>query len=153
MSITIRRNPVREMMALQNAMDRFFEDSWRGFEGNDNVLALDVHESDEAYLLMANTPGVSAEDIDITLHDGVLTITAEVRTPDVKEGVRVHIQERPSGTYTRTLRLPKAVNNEGVEASYDNGVLILTLPKSVDAQPRQIPIKVNSRLAEINDSN
>jgi HSP20 family protein len=150
MSIVIRRNPIREMAAMQTAMDRFFEDTLRGFEGNDNALALDVHESDEAYLLMSNLPGISTDDIDITLHDGVLTISAELPKAEVNEGIRVRIQERPYGTYTRSLRLPKAVDNNAVEAAYENGVLMLTLPKSAEAQPRQIPIRTNGTLTDGN---
>lgn len=151
MSIVIRRNPMREIAAMQNMMDRFFEDTLRGFEGNmDNMLALDVHESDEAYLLLANLPGVNAENIEVTLHDGVLHISAELPKAEVAEGVRVRLEERPYGTYTRSIRLPKAVNNSGVEAAYENGVLALTLPKSEEAQPRQIPIKVSGNLSDGN---
>jgi HSP20 family protein len=149
MSIVIRRNPIREMATMQNVMDRFFEDTWRNFDGaTDNILALDVHETDNAYLLMGNLPGVNVDDIDITLHDGNLTITADLPKPETKDGVRVRLQERPYGTYSRSIRLPKAVDNNEVEAAYENGVLMLTLPKSEEAQPRQIPIKTNGALPE-----
>ncbi|MEO0562079.1 MAG: Hsp20/alpha crystallin family protein, partial [Chloroflexota bacterium] len=149
MSIVIRRNPVREMAAIQSAMDRFFDETWRNFEGNtDATLAVDVHESDQNYLLMANLPGVNSDDIDITLHDGTLTISADLPQPEVNEGVRVRVQERAYGSYSRSLRLPKAVDGDSVEAAYDNGVLVLTLPKSADAQPRQIPIRANATLSE-----
>lgn len=142
MSIVIRRNPIREMAAIQSAMDRLFEDTWRGYTSDsENTLAIDAHENDNAYVILANLPGVASDAIDITLHDGVLTISAELVQPEVAEGVRIHAQERPYGRYTRSLRLPKAVDAENVEANYENGVLALTLPKTPDAQPRQIPIK------------
>ncbi|MEM6283560.1 MAG: Hsp20/alpha crystallin family protein [Chloroflexota bacterium] len=144
MSIVIRRNPIREMAAMQSAMDRLFEDTWRGFGVNaesDNMLAVDVHENDEAYALLANVPGASPENIEITLHDSVLTINAELPQVEVEEGTRVHVAERVSGSYSRSLRLPKAVDASAVEAAYENGVLTLTLPKTPDAQPRQIPIR------------
>ncbi|MEO1439336.1 MAG: Hsp20/alpha crystallin family protein [Chloroflexota bacterium] len=144
MSIVIRRNPIREMAAMQNAMDRLFEDTWRGMGLNaeaDNTLAIDVHENDEAYTLLANVPGANPANIEITLHDSVLTINADLPQADVEDGTRVHINERVSGTYVRSLRLPKAVDASAVEAAYENGVLVLTLPKTPDAQPRQIPIR------------
>jgi HSP20 family protein len=153
MSILIRRNPIREMAAMQRAVDRLFEDTWREFgmeQGGDNVLALDVHESDQAFLITANIPGVNMESVEVTLHDGVLSISAELPQPEVKEGVRVRLQERPFGTYSRTVRLPKAVDGEKVEAAYENGVLALTLPKTPDAQPRQIPIRNSGNLASQN---
>lgn len=147
MSILIRRNPIREMAAMQSAMDRLFEDTWRGFNvESDNVLGIDVHETDEAYTLFSNLPGVSADNIEITLHDGVLTIGAELPKLMIEEGVRVHVAERPYGHYTRTIRLPKAVDSNAVEADYNNGVLVLSLPKTAEAQPRQIPIRNSGML-------
>jgi len=147
MSIVIRRNPIREMVAMKSAMDRLFEDTWRGINSeSENTLAVDVHENEQAYTLLTNVPGVNPENIEITLHDGVLTINAEIPKVEIAEGVRVHIQERASGSYTRTLRLPKAVSSDGVEAAYENGVLALTLPKTPDAQPRHIPIKTTPSL-------
>ncbi len=151
MSILIRRNPIREIAAMQSAMDRLFEDTWRGYtEQNENMLAIDVHENDNAYMLLSNIPGVNAEDVEITLHDGVLSVSAELPRTEVAEGVRVHAQERPFGRYTRTIRLPKAVDTDAVEAAYENGVLALTLPKTPDAQPRQIPIKTSGTLPSAN---
>jgi HSP20 family protein len=148
-NILIRRNPIREMAAMQSAMDRLFEDTWRNFgTDNDNMLVIDVHENSSAYTLMANLPGVPSDQIEVTMHDGVLTINAELPRTEVEEGTRVHIQERPYGQYTRSLRLPRAVNAEAIEAGYENGVLLLTLPKTPDAQPRQIPIKGAPALKE-----
>jgi len=144
---------MREIAAMQSMMDRFFEDSLRGFDTTaDNTLALDIHESDEAYLLLANLPGVNSDNIEVTLHDGLLHISAEMPKAEVAEDVRVRMEERPYGTYTRSIRLPKAVDNTAVEAAYENGVLALTLPKAEDAQPRQIPIKVNGTLTDGNNS-
>lgn len=151
MSIIIRRNPVREIAEMQRVMDRLFDDTWRNFGGDDNndrVLAIDVHETADAYILMANLPGVQPQDIDITLHDGVLTLSGSIQRTEASEGVRVHIQERIYGQFTRSLRLPKAVDADHVEAHYENGVLTLTLPKTPDAQPRQIPVKNGKLLVE-----
>lgn len=157
MSIVIRRNPIREMAAIQNAMDRLFEDTWRStglLDGDRNaILAIDVHENESGYILMSNLPGVNADQIDVTVHDGVLTITAELPQAEPAEGTRVLVNERPYGHYSRSLRLPKAVDANNVEANFDDGVLTLHLPKSADAQPRQIQIKkANGVLSDINES-
>lgn len=154
MSIVIRRNPIREMASFQSALDRFFDDAWRGAELDErsNMLAVDLHESNDAYILMSNVPGVNSEDIEITLHDGVLNISCDLPKVEPDEGIRVHVNERPFGSYTRSLRLPKAVDAEHVEAAYENGVLTLTMPKTPDAQPRNIPIKTRKVLTEGNGS-
>ncbi len=147
MSILIRRNPIRDMAAMQSAMDRLFDDAWRGMaDDNERVLAIDVHEADDAYTIMTNVPGVDSENIDITLHDGILTIAAELPKAQAEDGVRVHVAERVYGQFTRTISLPKAVDSERVEATFDNGVLTLFLPKTAEAQPRQIPIKAGNVL-------
>jgi len=130
------------MAAMQNTMDRLFEDAWRGMaDDNERVLAIDVHEAEDAYTIVTNVPGVESDNIEITLHDGILTIAAELPRAEVAEGTRVHVAERVYGQFSRTVRLPKAIEHDGVEATFDNGVLTLHLPKTADAQPRQIPIK------------
>lgn len=145
MSLLIRRNPVRDMVAFQSAVDRLFEDAFRSLESTtpDNVLAIDVHESESAYMLLANVPGIAPSDLEITVHDGVLSISGELRAPEAKEGIRVHIQERPFGKFTRTIKLPRTIDTDKVEARFEHGMLLVTLPKVADAQPRQISVKAN----------
>ena len=144
MAISIRTNPLREMAAMQNAMDRMFEDTWRNLSATENaLLAIDVHEDADGYTLLANVPGVDPDDIDVTMQEGAISISIDIPQPEVAEGARLHTQERPFGTFTRTLRLPRAVDPNAIEADYENGVLTLTLPKTADAQPRQIPIRRN----------
>ena len=141
----VRWNPVRELAAMQSAMDRMFEETWRDARNSvTNNLALDIHENDNAYTIVANVPGVKAEDINITLHDGVLTINAEIKKENRAEDTRTLLEERFFGSLTRRVNLPQAVQMDTVEASYDGGILTLTLPKSPDAQPRQIPVKVSA---------
>lgn len=144
MSIIIRRNPIRDMAAMQSAMDRMFEDAWRGFQPFSTVeglLALDVHETDNAYTVVANLPGLSAEAFNVTLHDGTLTISGELPQQQVAEGTRVLMQERSFGKFSRSIALPQPVDADAVEANYDNGVLTLNLPKAAHVQPRQIAVK------------
>ena len=147
-----RWNPFREMAAMQNAMDRVFEDVWRGdwptssrWAGFDTP-ALDVHENDKAYKVVTPLPGVNPDQINVRLQNGVLTISGEFEEPKVDENSKVVVRERYYGSFSRSVTLPQSVDSDKVEATYDNGVLTLNLPKSPEAQPKQITIKSSKML-------
>lgn len=148
MANIIRWNPLREMAAMQNAMDRLFDETWRNWPSyfgetatGANTLALDVHENDNQYIVTTTLPGVQAENVNVKLHNDLLTIEGEIPQHTV-ENARSLLQERVYGRFSRTLRLPQPVNRDAVEANFENGVLTLTLTKAEEAQPRQIPVKV-----------
>ena len=103
-------------------------------------LALDVNENDDVYTVTTNLPGVSLDDISVNIHDNVLTVSAEIMATEYEENTRVLIQERRSGKFGRNLRFPTAVNANAIEASFDNGVLSIVIPKAEEAKPRQIPV-------------
>jgi HSP20 family protein len=139
MATMIRWNPVREMMAMQNAFDRVWNDANRTAT---TALSLNVFESDTAYTVFAALPGTTTDNIQISLHDGVLTIAGEVPANTV-ENARVLIMERSAGNFSRSLRLPHDIDMAKVEATFENGVLTLTLPKAEEAQPRMIPVRTS----------
>ena len=145
----VRWNPFREMANMQSAMDRIFEDAWRGnwptstgWAGMDTP-ALDIHETDTAYEVAVPLPGVNPDDINVKMQNGTLTISGELPQPKVEENRKVVVQERYFGKFSRSVTLPQIVDTGKVEATYENGVLNLTLPKLPEAQPKQISIKVN----------
>lgn len=144
----VRWNPVRDMVAMQNAMDRLFEETWRNAETTANHhLPLDVYETDQAYTVVASVPGLGAEDINITLHEGTLTIAGEWVEPATdsdEKNTRALLRERTYGKFSRTINLPQIIDADAVEATYENGLLTLTLPKQPNAQPRQIPVRTNN---------
>ncbi|TVR22795.1 MAG: Hsp20/alpha crystallin family protein [Anaerolineaceae bacterium] len=143
MSTIVRWNPFREMAALQSAMDRMFDETWRNTGGViGNSIPMDVNESDTAYTITAEMPGVNADNININLHDGLLTISAEIFAPEVGENERTLVQERVYGKFSRSVRLPNTVDIDSANASFDDGVLTLVLPKTPEVQPRQIPVSV-----------
>lgn len=154
MSTITRWNPFREINAMQNFMDRLLEETARpmrsvveSYEGINGALALDVDEEESNYTVTTSLPGVRAEDIKVNLHDDLLTIEAEIPAKSVEktEGKNVRkvlMQERAWGKFSRSIRLPQTVKTDSVEASYDNGVLTLTLPKAEHVLPRSIPVKV-----------
>lgn len=149
----VRWNPFRELAAMQSAMDRIFEDTWRAYEGdNARALALDVHETDDAFFVETALPGVNPDDINITVNNGTLTITGEVKrsTDSEDENARVVMSERIYGTFSRSLNLPQSVDGDNVDATYNNGILKLTLPKTPNAKPRQIKVKSNGLLQSAN---
>ncbi|MGQ9887968.1 MAG: Hsp20/alpha crystallin family protein [Aggregatilineales bacterium] len=144
----VRWNPFREMAAMQNMMDRIFEETWRPFfeEGSTvlNTLALDLHEEDTQYIVTTELPGVKAENIHVKLDGDYLMIEGEIPEQVVeKEGRRSLIKERRYGRFSRRMRLPQSVDSDKVSATYENGVLTLTLPKSEAVQPKQIPVRVS----------
>lgn len=106
----------------------------------DSMLALDVREDDTSYTIMAAAPGVKQEDINVQLHDGVLSIEAEIKSEATRENERTLVQERRYGRFARSLRLPNDVDGDNIQARYQDGVLTLTLPKVAQAQPRKIAI-------------
>ncbi len=148
-STIVRWNPFKEMATMQSAMDRMFEDAWKGnfpsFAGwtGSDTPALDIHETDNAYEVEVPLAGVNPADIDVKLHDNVLTISGELPQPKVEDNRKVVVQERYYGKFSRSVSLPQGVDSNKVEATYDNGVLNLTLPKLPEAQPKQISVKVN----------
>jgi len=136
---------------FNNSLDDVFEGLFRPHSPNPGdvtggslVPAIDLHENDSSYTVRAEIPGVKKEDIDVTVHDGVLTINAETRYEnEEKEDGRVIRQERRYGKYVRSIRLGKDVNESHVKASYKEGVLELVLPKVEEVKPKKISIDVN----------
>lgn len=145
MTTLIRWNPLREAAGIQSTLDRLMDEQRRAYRPtwNGATLSLDVQERDNAYTVIANLPGLDAENINISFHDGVLSISAELPQPTVEENTRVLVQERFYGKISRSINLPQPINQDNIEATYEDGVLTLILPKSEDAQPRQIKVKTN----------
>jgi len=144
----VRWNPFREMANMQSAMDRIFDDAWRGNWPTTNwagfdTPALDIHETDNGYEVSVPLPGVNPDDINVRMQNGTLTISGELPQPKVEDNRKVVVQERYYGKFSRSVSLPQIVDTTKVEATYENGVLNLTLPKLPEAQPKQISIKVN----------
>lgn len=154
MTTIVRWNPIREMAAMQSAMDRLFEETWRNNRPTvaGNALALDVYENDSAYVVHTSLPGVDADKINISFQDDVLTISGEVEQHKTSEdqNTRVLLSERSYGKFSRSIRLAQAIDADKVEATFENGVLTLTMPKAPEVQPRQIPVKTNTVKASAN---
>lgn len=130
--------------------DRLFDEAWRGFGLAQDTPRfaprVDVSESDEAYTVRADLPGLEEKDIQVSLEEGVLSIQGKVESEkkdENKEGVRY--VERAKGSFHRSIELPAEIDADKVTASYRQGVLTVTLPKRPEAKPevRTIPIKTS----------
>jgi len=104
--------------------------------------AVDVYEEKDSLLVKAELPGLKKEDISISLDNGNLTLSGERKQEEKRQDAGVYHSERWVGRFHRTVSLPFRVDAEKIKASYNEGVLTVTLPKAEDAKPKQIPISV-----------
>jgi HSP20 family protein len=103
--------------------------------------ALDISERKDAYLVTVELPGVEADDLDITMEDGLLTIQGERQFAHDSSEQQFHRVERRYGAFRRSITLPAQVQAEQIEASFDNGVLQILVPKMEEAKPRRIQVR------------
>lgn len=148
MNAVIRRNPVREMMTLRNALDRMFDDSFfapfRQDELVDWGLPLDVIEQGDNFLVKASVPGINPNDLEITLENDVLCIKGETKSEKEENNERYHLRERRAGRFGRTITFPIRVNGDAITADYKDGVLTLNVPKAEEVKPRRINVSINA---------
>lgn len=115
----------------------------RSYQNRERSLGINVREEDEAYILSALVPGLTAEDLNIQVLEDVLRIEGEYKRSspaDKADEASYLVRELPTGSFTRTLRLPSAIDADHVEAKIADGVLTLTLPKAESARPKRISI-------------
>jgi len=124
--------------SLRDELDSLFESSLTGW-----LPALDAHEDKENFTVQVEVPGFKREDIQVSLQDGVLTISGERKEEKVSKETEIHRQERYYGKFTRALSLPTAVAADKVKAAYKDGILTVTLPKAEEAKPKQIDVSIN----------
>lgn len=105
------------------------------------VPQFEVKETDEAFILLADLPGVKQDDIEMQLDKNRLTISGSREAEERKEGESYHLYERSYGNFARTFALPENVDADKIEANLADGVLKVTLPKVAEAKPRKISIK------------
>jgi HSP20 family protein len=103
--------------------------------------ALDLHEDKDTLVVKVELPGMKKEDIEISLHDGCLSISGERKNEQKFEDAEVYRAERFVGRFQRTVTLPAPVAADKVKADYKDGVLTVTLPKTEEARPKQISVQ------------
>ena len=145
--MAIRRyDPFREMTTLQDEMERMFRNTLgtRDYDAATSAgawaPALDVEEDEDKFTIHVELPGVSPEDVELTLEDDVLTISGERSFYDERDAEGFKRIERRFGRFHRAVRLPDRVDADKVEASAREGLLTITVPKAEEAKPRRIEI-------------
>jgi HSP20 family protein len=144
MSNLPKREPVHEMMALREAMDRLFDEAFTrpittsGME----MPAVDLYQTESEVVVKAALPGLSSEDVDISLTADVLTLKGNYKQEeDIKEAM-YHIREHRHGMFERSIILPASIQPDKAKAGFDKGILSIVLPKTEKAKPKTVNIKV-----------
>lgn len=148
----IRWEPFRESISLRQAMDRLFEQS---FVRPSRVLALvgdgiqppiDMYQTPNEVVVKTSLPGVKPEDVEVTITDDTLIIKGKTKATEEVKREDYLCREHHYGSFTRSIALPQGLHSEKAEATAENGVLTLTIPKAEDVKPKTIEIKVKGTI-------
>ena len=144
----IRWRPLSEIDSFRREMDRMFDN----FFGREADVAespmtwypsVDIKETKDDFVLTAEVPGMSKDDIKINISDNTLTIKGEKKEEKKEEDTNYHRVERRYGSFQRSFTLPTQIQGNKVKAAYKDGVLTITLPKKEEVKPKEIPIAVS----------
>jgi len=141
-------SPFDRLTSLRDEMNRLFDLSLPGLTRDDGLFsgwspALDMHQDKDNVFVKVELPGMKKEEIEISLHDGMLSIVGE-RKHEEKSGEGESFRsERYFGRFHRSVTLPTAVDSMKVNATYKDGILTVTLPKAEEAKPKQIQVNVS----------
>jgi HSP20 family protein len=138
MTNLVHWSPFRAFADIERDLDR----AWNGNGNSPWMPAVDVRETENAYLVEADLPGLKKEDIDVQVHDNIVTIRGERKQEEQEDKDRYARFERRYGRFERSFRLSDRIDTGKVEASYRDGVLRLELAKREEAKPRQIEVRV-----------
>jgi HSP20 family protein len=125
---------------IERAMTQF-GGRWRG-----GIMPMDAYEKDGTYVLQFDLPDVDPDNVDLTVENHVLTVTATRKHQDIDD-VNWLLRERPTGNHSRQIRLSDTLDTSNVDASYENGVLTVTVPMREESKPRRVSIQANNREA------
>ena len=128
-----RWDPIRDLLAIQQRLDRFAPgpSGW--------TPAVDILETADQYIVTAEVPGMSRDDLDISVHEGRLTISGE-RRERILQCEQYHRVERGHGSFSRTFHLPVPIDSERITADLRDGVLTVTCPKAANGSARRIEV-------------
>ena len=149
----VRWEPLRELSSLQTEMNRLFNTVFdapaAGTGARRWVPAMDLVETADDFVLRADLPGMSQDDVEIEVEDNVLTVSGERKAEHQERQEGFYRMERAFGSFSRSLTLPKGIDAGAVRAAFANGVLEVHIPKPEAAKPRRIEIAVGDSPAAI----
>jgi HSP20 family protein len=145
----LRWDPFQDLLSLRDEMNRVFDRAW-GQTASDQTVrawapALDIAERKDAYLVTVELPGINPDDIDVTLENNLLTIQGQRHRAQDSSDQQFHRVERAYGLFRRSVSLPSTVQADAIQASYENGVLQLLVPKAEEAKPRKIAVSAGEQ--------
>ena len=141
----VRRNSAHDPFGF--ARDLLSWDPWQSGSTRKSDAAetlparFDVKETEEAFVLRGDLPGVAKDKLELTLEDNVLTVSGSRDAEEKKEGDNYYVYERRYGSFSRSFRLPEHADASKVDADLKDGVLTISIPKKPEAQPRKIQVK------------
>lgn len=150
----MRWGPMKELEDMRRDMDRLFEEfftparrrrAWPAAKTEPGVVVpnIDIFDRNNEVVIRAELPGVSKEDLDISLTKEALVLKGEVKREEEVKEANYYLSERSYGAFSRTIPLPVEVDSERAKASFKNGVLELVIPKKEEAKPKEIKIEVS----------
>jgi HSP20 family protein len=153
-----RWDPFQDLLSIQDEMNQLFNRAFgqeRPGQGGERerggrmwAPALDISERRDAYVVTVEVPGIKPEELDITLEDGLLTIQGERRFSQETSDQQWHRVERRYGSFRRSITLPSQVQADKIEASFENGVLEVVVPKAEEAKPKKITVRPGAHQVE-----
>ena len=139
----VRWEPARELQTMNRLFNTFFDSPSNGGPALRRwIPAMDVTETDHQYVLRADLPGLSEGDVNVEVDDNVLTISGERKSEHEQRSKGFYRVERASGSFSRSLKLPEGVDADSIQASFENGVLEVLVPKPEQPKPRMVQISV-----------
>lgn len=154
MTQIVRWEPFGEFSSLRRAMDRLMDDfspsrAWRTGEASELTFPVDVSETEDAVVVKAVLPGVTSQDVDISVSEGVLTIKGETRLQQETKKENYYRQEIRYGAFARSIPMPTRINHAHAEADFADGILTVRLPKAEEVRPRSIKIRARGEQPEL----
>ena len=149
MRTVTRWEPVGELVSLREMMNKLFEDSfvrppaWPADGTGTRTLPIDLHETPDEFVVSASVPGVKPEELDITVTGDTLQLKGETKAESKTEETSYLRKERHYGSFYRELALPTEVQSGKAEATFDNGILTVKLPKVDEVKPKRIKVNVS----------
>lgn len=141
----VRWKPMRDLISLRDEMDRMFDSFWGENAGRDGGMLMppvDMVENDDNFVVSIELPGLKKDEIKMTMQNNVLTISGNKKHEFESKEDTVHRVERSYGSFCKSVSLPSTIDSSAIKASYDSGVLKVTLPKVEEARPKEIAIDI-----------
>jgi HSP20 family protein len=145
---TTRWDPFRDLMAIQDRMNRLFQETMARQRGEEELElgqwspAVDIYETGDRIVLRADLPGLEQSEIEVRVDDNTLTLRGDRKAPADVKAEDFHRAERPHGPFLRSFSLPQNVDQGGIRATHKNGVLEIVLPRKREAKASSIRVDV-----------